>query len=156
MESVKKSLGTHPHRHLRNEYIYYFSIFKKRSSQAMLTFVHWISASAKTGRNVDLCCHFFFTQSEIKRRRNLFPTFIGFQMGRVFEEMRRGGGKCGRGEGLLSAKRPPLTTFLTEHFTILEPDDPAIKGFYVDQKRWSLDFEALKLWNVRSASRSMA
>ena len=40
---------------------------------------------------------------------------------------------------------------LTENFTILEPQDPEINGFCALWKRPSSDFQAPKLWIVRSA-----
>ena len=42
---------------------------------------------------------------------------------------------------------------LTEHFTILEQNkDPAINGFYAVRKGRCPNFEALKLWNIRSGN----
>lgn len=40
--------------------------------------------------------------------------------------------------------------FPTQNFTVMEPQNPAIHGYYLDQKCPSTDLEALEWRNVRS------
>ena len=62
---------------------------------------------------------------------------------------------CGSTECLCFIK-PLARLYQTEQFSILDPQNPAICESYVVQRhRWP-DFEALKLWNVRSGSRRNA
>ena len=52
---------------------------------------------------------------------------------------------CNRGAFREQASNDP-----SRKYTIFEPRNPSLHEFYVAQKRWSADLEALKLGNVRS------
>ena len=58
--------------------------------------------------------------------------------------------RCGWALRLLIDYERQEISVLTENFTILEPQNMSIDVHYVAQKRRWADFEAVKLWNVKT------